>query len=73
MWEAANRVEVALPCSTALTVIAVAGEDGIKMAAEAPARVRDLAVAAAAQADDGRLGPAAGRTGLAGEFQQRSV
>jgi hypothetical protein len=63
-----------IPRPTALTAVAVAGEDGVTMAAEAPARVGTLPVAAAAQPGDGGVGPAAAaeEAGLGG-FQQTSV
>ena len=48
-----------IACPAALTTVAVAGEDGVAMAAKAPARVHRLAVAAAAQPGDGRVGPTA--------------
>ncbi len=38
-----------IPCPTALTAIAVAGENGVAMSAEAPTRMRGLPVAAAAR------------------------
>ena len=60
-------------CPAALTAVAVAGEDGVAMAAEAPARVRGLPIAAAAQAGYGRIGPTAAKhTRLTG-IQQGSV
>jgi hypothetical protein len=37
-----------IPCSTALTAVAVASEDSITMSAEAPTRMRGLPIAAAA-------------------------
>ena len=48
-----------ISCPAALTAIAVAGEDGIAMSAEAPARVGNLPVTAAAQPGNHRLRPAA--------------
>ena len=62
-----------IPCSTALTAVAVAGEDSVTMSAEAPARMRGLPIAAAAQADDGRIGPASTEQARLRGFQQGSV
>jgi hypothetical protein len=55
---AAVMDDALVPCSTSLTAVAVASEDSITMSAEAPARMRGLPTAAAAQAGDGRIGPA---------------
>jgi hypothetical protein len=62
-----------IPCSTALTAVAVASEDSITMSAEAPARMRGLPIAAAAQAGDGGIGPAATEQARLRGFQQASV
>ena len=61
-----------MPCPAALAGIAVADEDGIAVAAEAPARVRDLPVAAAAEPGNRRVRPAkAAEQARLGGFQQR--
>ena len=62
-----------IPCPAALTAIAVAGENGVAMSAEAPARMRGLPIAAAAQPCDGRIGPASTEQGRLRGFQQGSV
>ena len=62
-----------IPCPAALTAIAVAGEDGVPMSAEPPARVNRLPVAAAAQAGNGGIGPAAAKQAGLARFQQASV
>ena len=59
--------------SAALTAVAVAGEDGVTMSAEPPARVGNLPVAASAQSSDGRIGPTAAKQGGLDRFQQRTV
>ena len=43
-----------IPCAAALTGVTVAGEDGLTMTAEAPARVGWLPLAAAAKSGDCR-------------------
>ena len=60
-------------CPAALTTVAVAGEDGVAMAAKAPARVHRLAVAAAAQPCDGRIGSTAAKQARLAGIQQGSV
>ena len=62
-----------IPCPTALTAIAVAGENGVAMSAEAPARMRGLPIAAAAQAGDGGIGPASTEQARLRGLQQGSV
>ena len=62
-----------IPRPTALTAVAVAGEDRVAMAAEAPARVGGLPIAAAAQAGDGGIGPASTEQARLRGFQQGSV
>ena len=62
-----------IPSPTPLAAVAVAGEDSVTMSAEAPARMRDLPIAAAAQASDGGIGPASTEQGGLSGFQQSSV
>jgi hypothetical protein len=59
--------------SAALTTVAVAGENGVTMSAEAPARMHGLPIAAAAQAGNGGIRPAATEQARLREFQQEPV
>ena len=59
--------------SAALTAVAVTGEDGVTMSAEAPARMGGLPIAAAAQAGNGGIRPAAAEQRRLCRFQQGSV
>ena len=64
-----------IPCPAALAAVAVASEDGIAMAAEAPARVRGLRITPPAKARAKELeapAAAAKEAGLSG-FQQATV
>ena len=60
-------------CPAALTTVAVASEDGVAMSAKAPARMRGLPIAAAAQAGNGGIRPAAAEQRRLCRFQQGSV
>ncbi len=62
-----------IPCPAALTAVAVAGENGVAVSAEAPARMRGLPIAAAAQAGDGGIGPTSTEQARLRGFQQGSV
>jgi hypothetical protein len=62
-----------IPCPAALTAVAVASEDSVTMSAEPTTRVNRLPVAAAAQAGDGGIGPAAAKQAGLARFQQRTV
>jgi hypothetical protein len=62
-----------IPCPAALTAVAIASKDGITMAAKAPALMRGLPIAAAAQAGNGGIGPAAVKQARLCRFQQKSV
>jgi hypothetical protein len=70
---AAVMDDALVPCSTSLTAVAVASEDSVTMSAEAPTRMRGLPIAAAAQAGDGGIGPAATEQARLLGFQQGSV
>jgi hypothetical protein len=62
-----------ISCPAALTGVAVAGEDGLAMSTEAPARVGNLPVTAAAKPGNGGVGPAATEHTRLKRFQQGSV
>ena len=62
-----------IPCPAALTAVAIAGENGVAMSAEATARMRGLPIAAAAQAGNGGVRPTAAEQRRLCRFQQGSV
>jgi hypothetical protein len=70
---AAVMDDVLIPCPAALTGVAITGENGVAMSAEAMARMSGLPIAAAAQASDGGIGSAAAEHAGLCRLRQGSV